>query len=139
MPSYGAVYENYDKLQDAIAQLNSAGIHQDQIQVIRRGENPLSLFPDDYDPFGGYRFTGTHVGTMAAAGENLTGNSVTVDVRLDMLPDLLAETARQVDAPKQPKSSYLLVVEADHPDIEKILSETDGEIVNIDSFSPPNA
>ena len=76
---------------------------------------------------------------MAAAGENLTGNSVTVDVRLDMLPDLLAEAARQVDAPKQPKSSYLLVVEADHPDIEKILSETDGEIVNIDSFSPPNA
>lgn len=132
MSQLGAVFDDYQSLQDAVGRLLEFGISDDQIQIMRRGDNPISIFPDDYDPFGGYRFTGTPVAVMAAAGENLTGNSATVDISLSMLPDLLAEAAKQEEESDKRHASYLLVVESDSPDIRRILAETGSEVVNVD-------
>ena len=57
MSQLGAVFDDYQSLQDAVGRLLEFGVSDDQIQIMRRGDNPISIFPDDYDPFGGYRFT----------------------------------------------------------------------------------
>lgn len=133
---YGAVYQNYQAVQEAIRQLAEV-VSEDQIQVIRRGGQPLSIFPEDYDPLGAYWFTGTAVHTLPASGENLIGNSVTMNVSLDILPELLAETAdavNQSQPEERDKPSYLLIVNADDPQIERIMQQAGGEIVNLTEF-----
>ena len=62
----------------------------------------------------------------------MTGNSATVDISLSMLPDLLAEAAKQEEESDKRHASYLLVVESDSPDIRRILAETGSEVVNVD-------
>lgn len=135
MSHYGAVYENYQDVEYAVARLHAVGVPEDQIQIIRKRDKPLDIFPEGYDPFGGYRFTGTPVATLPASRENLIGNSVTMDISLSMLPDLLAETANSID--KQTKSSsFLVIVDSNRPEVAEILENTGGEVVNPGDFQP---
>lgn len=69
---------------------------------------------EDHDPVGGWRFAGTPVMTLPAAGTTLMGNSTTVDVSIGELDELLAAVADDEPAVgrRRAKTRILANVEA---------------------------
>lgn len=143
MPFYSSVYQEKSQLDDALEKLEQHGFTNDAIQIITDFNKHSSVFPANYDPLGGARFAGTNLTTMAATGFNIIGNSTTVDVSIDKLPELLSELVEteSMDGTKSAmldelSPSFLLVVETDQRSIiTNIITETGGIIVDIDNYS----
>ena len=66
----------------------------------------------DHDPIGGWRFTGTPMMTLPAAGNTLVGNSTTVDVSLGELDELLEATAARDHAARRDRRTKVRILAA---------------------------
>lgn len=129
MQEIAGVFHSYADLLDAAQKIqDQTGMAEEDIHVSHSNRHT----PIDYDPLGPARFTNSLMGTMAGSGPNLVGNSVTIDVELSQLPEILEANAEAGSDDHQ--RSYLLTVltfQDEVPLIEQIISESGGEKVEI--------
>ena len=134
MHRIAAIYQDFGLLQDALKQMTAEGYTKDDVEVTHASNPHTSIFSPGYDPIGGARFAGSPIGTMAATGGNLVGNSVTIDVSLNLLSDLLASIAdiEQSNNDNPTPTRYLLTVKGKYDGFARLVQDTGGEIVDLD-------
>src|SRR5690554_1731302 len=114
MPQVAATFSSYSQLEAALGQLEKQGFDFSDLEITQAHQHKLDYFPDGYDPIGGARFTGGPIGTMAATGMNLVGNSINVDEELNKLPQLLNALANEPEPTQEGPGDFLLTIETDH-------------------------
>lgn len=82
-----------DRARRIFDELRQEGFGPSRIAIRFLAPEDLPGYPESYDPVGAAHFFGSAVVSLPATGNNLVGNSTTVDTSLSTLPDLLSTMA----------------------------------------------
>lgn len=99
------VVHGEDRARRIFEELRQEGFGASRISIRLLAPDDLPGYPESYDPVGPAQFFGTAVVSLPATGNNLVGNSTTVDTSLTTLTDLLSTMAARERQPADTNGS----------------------------------